>query len=196
MSASLPPPPRPPPAIRQDPAAQPDTGGPAVSGPAGFHGPVSGPTSFRPESHGPAGFHGPQWSGLQVDQGPLRFDALHTLRLMGLQLHGADRRISALRPLYGARSVGQIAAKTPLVAQWRALTQSPHPPRPTPAEGGGDRQAGARARNPQTKRRRRDAAVSQTAVLHDATMPHDDTREGPLGKISFRSDAVKTKSRP
>ena len=43
---------------------------------------------------------------------------------------------------------------------------------------------------PQTRSCRRDATVAHMAVLHDATLRHDDTREGQLGDISFHSEAV------
>ena len=63
---------------------------------------------------------------------------------------------------------------------------------PPPLPGGclaapRDRRSGP---SPQTRRRRRDATVAHMAVLHDATLRHDDTPEGQLGVISFHQEAV------
>ena len=60
------------------------------------------------------------------------------------------------------------------------------PPRGRPAAPRGRRSGPS----PQTRRRRRDATAAHMAVLHDATPRHDDTREGQLGDMSFRAEAV------
>lgn len=119
-------------------------------------------------------------------------DALHTV--VGLQPPGSDPRIQALRALLRrtktfrrGRARPVLRAEIPLVGPDPAASS---PPRGSPATLRG-RRAGP---SPQTKRRRRDATVAHMALLHDATLRHDDTREGQLGDISLKTHSTLRRS--
>lgn len=111
-------------------------------------------------------------------------------KLVGVASPGNDPRVQALRSLFvrtktfrRGRSRPLLRADIPLVG---ADPAEPHSPRGSPSP----RRRGRAGPSPQTKRRRRDATVAHMAVLHDAVLRHDDTREGQLGDLSFHPGAV------
>lgn len=110
--------------------------------------------------------------------------------LVGVPPPGADPRVQALRSLFlrtkpfrRGRSRPVLRSEIPLVLPDQAILS---PPRGSPVNRRGHR-AGP---SPNTRRRMRDATVAHMAVLHDATLRHDDTREGQLGDVSFYREAV------
>ena len=109
---------------------------------------------------------------------------------MGLTPPGADPRIQTLRALFRrtktfrrGRARPVLRAEIPVVGQCGPRPGG-IPPSPAAPRG---RRSGPSL---QTLRRRRVATVAHMAVLDDATLRRDDTREGQLGDISFHAEAV------
>lgn len=115
--------------------------------------------------------------------------AMHDLStLLGLPSPTDDYRVVAQRALARATKTFRRGPATPILRS--------EIPRPLGSLGSPPRCAGSRPPrgrwllSPATRRRAHDATVRHAAVLSDALLRYDDTREGQLGDIALYPDAV------